>query len=39
MAGKSGDRMPVVHKGYQLIPEGKDRPGCDAETSPLLVPW
>jgi hypothetical protein len=29
----------LLYNGYQVFPGGKDRPGCDADPSPLLVPW
>ena len=29
----------VTHNGYRVFPGGKERPGRDADSSPLLVPW
>ena len=28
-----------LYNGYRVFPEGKERPGRDADPSPLLVPW
>ena len=28
-----------LYNGYRLFPGGKERPGRDADPSPLLVPW
>jgi hypothetical protein len=30
---------PTKHNGYRIFPGGKERPGRDANPSPLLVPW
>jgi hypothetical protein len=29
----------LLYNGYRVFPGGKERPGRDAEPSPLLVPW
>ena len=29
----------VLYSGYRFFPGGKERPGRDADPSPLLVPW
>ena len=29
----------LLYNGYRVFPEGKERPGRDADPSPLLVPW
>ena len=29
----------LLYKGYRVLPGGKERPGRDADPSPLLVPW
>ena len=29
----------LLHNGYRVFPGGKERPGLDADPSPLLVPW
>jgi len=29
----------LLYNGYGLLPESKERPGRDADPSPLLVPW
>ena len=29
----------LLYNGYQFFPGGKERPGRDADPSPLLVPW
>ena len=29
----------LLYKGYRVFPGGKERPGRDADRSPLLVPW
>ena len=29
----------LLYNGYRVFPEGKERPGRDADSSPLLVPW
>jgi len=29
----------LLYNGYRVFPGGKERPGCDADPSPLLVPW
>ena len=29
----------LLYYGYQIFPGGKERPRCDADTSPHLVPW
>ena len=29
----------LLYNGYQVFPGGKERPGRDADSSPLLVPW
>jgi hypothetical protein len=28
-----------LYNGYRIFQEGKERPGRDADPSPLLVPW
>ena len=28
-----------LYNGYRGFPRGKERPGCDADPSPLLMPW
>jgi len=28
-----------LYNGYRVFPGGKERPGHDADPSPLLVPW
>ena len=29
----------LLYSGYRVFPGGKERPGRDADPSPLLVPW
>ena len=29
----------LLYNGYRVFPRGKERPGRDADPSPLLVPW
>jgi len=29
----------LLYNGYRVFPVGKERPGCDADPSSLLVPW
>jgi hypothetical protein len=29
----------IPYNGYRVFPGGKDRPGREADPSPLLVPW
>ena len=29
----------LLYHGYRVFPGGKERPGREADTSPLLVPW
>jgi hypothetical protein len=29
----------LQYNGYRVFPRGKERPGRDADPSPLLVPW
>ena len=29
----------LLYTGYRVFPVGKERPGRDADLSPLLVPW
>ena len=29
----------LLYDGYRVFPGGKDQPWCDADPSPLLVPW
>ena len=29
----------LLYNGYRVFPGVKERPGCDADPSPLLVPW
>ena len=29
----------LMYNGYRVFPGGKERPGRDADPSPLLVPW
>jgi len=29
----------LLYNGYRVFPGGKERPGRDADLSPLLVPW
>jgi len=29
----------LLYSGYRVVPGGKERPGRDANPSPLLVPW
>ena len=29
----------LLYNGYRVFPGGKERPGRDADPSPLLVPW
>ena len=29
----------LLYNGYRVFPAGKERPGRDADPSPLLVPW
>ena len=29
----------LLYNGYRVFPGGKERPGCDADPSPLLLPW
>ena len=29
----------LMYNGYRVFTVGKERPGCDADPSPLLVPW
>jgi len=29
----------LLYNGYRLFPGGKERPGRDADPSPILVPW
>jgi len=29
----------LLYNGYRLFPGGKERPGCDADPSPLPVSW
>jgi len=34
-----GTHTAFLYNGYQVFPGGKERPGRDADPSPLLVPW
>jgi hypothetical protein len=34
-----GGTPSLLYNGYWVFPGGKDRPGRDADPSPLLVPW
>jgi len=31
--------LSLLYNGYRVFPGGKERPGLDADPSPLLVPW
>ena len=31
--------LSLLYNGYRVFPGAKDRPGRDADPSPLLVPW
>ena len=33
------DPPSLLYNGYRVFPGGKERPGRDADPSPLLVPW
>ena len=33
------DSPSLLYNGYRVFPGGKERPGRDADPSPLLVPW
>ena len=33
------DPPSLLYNGYRVFPGGKERPGRDADHSPLLVPW
>ena len=33
------DPTSLLYNGYRVFPGGKERPGRDADPSPLLVPW
>ena len=34
-----GPHTALLYNGYRVFPGGKERPGRDADPSPLLVPW
>ena len=33
------DPPSLLYNGYRIFPGDKERPGCDADPSPILVPW